>query len=215
MRKAATVLVCGLVLTGLVCGVSQAVIVPFSIFTSDGLYHDNPGINLYVDVYNGEGNAKFRFFNASSIDCSIARIFFDDGSLLGIDYVLNDTTPGHRVEFSRCYPGPGNLPGGDTLNPPFRAWKEFNIGAEQPPPENGINSIPTGEWVEIKFELLNGHSLTNVLQELQTGELRIGLHVIAFPDGSSESAINNPVPEPTTIALLALGGFALLRKRYS
>ena len=213
MRKAATVLVCGLVLTGLLCSVSQAYVVPFTIFTENGPYHDGTGVNLYVDVYDGDGTAKFKFFNASSVDCSITKIFFDDGSLLGIDYVLNDTTLGHTVLFSKASSGPGDLPGGKNLVPPFEAWREFNIGAEPPPSGNGVNNIPTGEWVEIQFELLSERSLTNVLQELQTGELRIGLHVQAFPGGSSESAINNPVPEPTTICLLGLGVLGLLKKR--
>jgi len=187
--------------------VSDGATFPFQIFSTNGSYYNNPGVNLWVEVTNGVGIVDFIFHNDSTVNCSIARIYFDDGSLLGIDEVFN--CPG--TDFSKIFPGPGNLPNGELLEPDFDANREFSIGAENPPPENGVNNIPAGEWVKIHFDLINGGTLEDVIGELLTGELRVGLHVISFPDGFSNSAILTP--EPTTIALLGLGALLLLRRR--
>lgn len=188
---------------------AEAVLFPFRIFTDNGQYNDDPAGVFLVDVWDGVGQAKFTFYNKSGFDCSVAQIYFDDGSLLGIDYIEN----GPGTLFDRAFPGPGNLPAGNTLIPPFVADREFTIGAEAPPPENGVNSVPPldGEWVTIHFDLKEGGTLEGVINELRTGGLRVGIHIIAFPDGSSESAIL--VPEPASMLLLSLGAMALLRKR--
>ena len=64
-----------------------------------------------MDVTNGEGIADFTFYNISTIQSSVARIYFDDGSLLGISSVTN--SPG--TAFSEVSPMPGNLPNGETI----------------------------------------------------------------------------------------------------
>ncbi|MFH1371643.1 MAG: PEP-CTERM sorting domain-containing protein, partial [Planctomycetota bacterium] len=62
-----------------------------------------------------------------------------------------------------------------------------------------------------KFDLINGGTLEDVIDELNNGTLRVGIHIIGLPDGSSESAIL--VPEPATMCLLGLGALGLLKKR--
>jgi hypothetical protein len=192
------------------CAHAQLVGVPFEIFTTNGAHYDDPNVVLLMDVVNGTGIAKFKFYNNSTVDidplksgCSIARVYFDDGTLLDINSIVGSS----GVSFNQIYPGPGNLPGGGLLDPPFVADLEFSIGGEHAPSHKGIDN--PGEWLEVTFDLINGGTLDDVIDELHTGTLRVGMHVIAFPDGSSESAI----PEPATIALLGLGALALLRKR--
>ncbi|MBA7637990.1 hypothetical protein ES703_45639 [subsurface metagenome] len=199
----------GVLLIFLTQSLCYGAVFSFEIFTENGDYYDNPGVNLYVDVNDGSGKANFTFYNDSEFDCSTARIYFDDGSIFGIDYIMN----GPGTEFDRApeFPGPGDLPNGEDLVPPFETDREFTIGALSPPPENGVNSIPAGEWVKISFDLTNGGTLDDVISELYTGQLRVGLHVISFPDGSSESAIL--IPEPCTLTLFALGAGLFLRLR--
>lgn len=191
-------------------GISHATVYQFEFFTNNGLYNNDPGVDLLMDVTNGGPIAEFTFYNNSTIDCSITRIFFDDGTILG---ATQSITNGSSTSFSENFPGPGNLPSGENID--FEATKEFNVGAESPPPNNGVNnvidSLGAGEWVTLSFELINGGTLASVLSELDNGTLRVGLHVMGFSDGSSEGAVN--VPEPTTIALLGFGALALLRKR--
>ena len=187
------------------CAHAQLMGVQFDIFTTNGAYYDDPNVVLLMDVTDGAGIAEFTFYNDSTVDCSIARIYFDDGTLLGI---TNIESSGPEVKFNEVpYPGPENLPGGELLDPPFVANRGFSIGGEAAPPQKGIDN--PGEWLKVTFGLINGGTLDDVIDELGSGVLRVGMHVIAFPDGSSESA----VPEPATIALLGLGALVLLRKR--
>jgi hypothetical protein len=203
-RKYLTVTFLVVIVLGLPAGVLRAAVVyPFEVFSNNGSYYNSPDLDLYVEVSEGEGQAGFTFYNESLIDSSIARIYFDGGSLLGIA----DITEGAGTSFSQPAT-PGNLPGGNPLESPFVTTDGFSIGSEAPRPHSGVNP---GEWVQITFDLISGGSFQSVIDELNTGALRIGIHVIALPDGSSEGAI--AVPEPATIFLLGLGALALLRKR--
>lgn len=68
-----------------------------------------------------------------------------------------------------------------------------------------------GEWVQITFDLLDDNMFEDVIVYLDAGDLRIGVHLIALPDGLSESAIL--VPEPSAVLLLGLGAVMLRRRR--
>lgn len=193
--------------------VANAVIYPFEVFTRNGSYWNQVGkIRCYVDVTTEGGLANFTFFNESTVDCSIASIYFDDGLLLGISNIIN----GPGVQFTSPADAP-NLPAGNTLDPPFETTSDFSAKGIQPPPVNGINNTDNTEpleWVTIQFELINNALLTDVLNGLNTGELRIGIHITSFPDGSSESAVTI-IPEPATLLILGLGAVLLKKRKFS
>ena len=46
---------------------AQAVVYDLQIFSSNGNYYDDPGLNLFVEVLEYAGKTDFTFFNQSSI----------------------------------------------------------------------------------------------------------------------------------------------------
>jgi hypothetical protein len=180
-----------------------AYVYPLEVFTNNGIYYNSPDLDLYVEVTDGEaGQVDFTFYNESLLESSIARIYFDDNSLLGIAGITN----GEGTSFSQPAT-PGSLPGGNALEPPFVTSEEISFDGDSPSPHNGVNP---GEWLQITFNI-NGGTFAAVIDGLDTGAIRIAAHIIALPDGSSESAVT--VPEPATICLLGLGSLALLRRK--
>jgi len=185
---------------------AQASFISLSIFTDNGGYADGSQLNLYVEVTDDSARARFEFHNESSVYCSIARIYFDDDS--GLLSGPPDIAGSLGTSFS-LGGSPGHLPAGNDLSPAFQKPADFMASADSPAPTNGVNptSAPDpDEWVAIIFDLVGG-SVINVLEALEDGSLRIGVHVIAFPDGSSESAA---APEPATMGLMLVGGLMLL-----
>jgi hypothetical protein len=176
----------------------------FDVFTSNGSYYNEPGTNMYAEMSGGTGQVDFTFHNENSFPSSIARIYFETDSLLG-DIVSITNGPG--TDFSLDYPGPVNMPAGRTLDPLFKA--DISIGAESPPPKNGINP---SEWLKVSFGLPAGKTLATIADLIERDELRIGIHVLALPDGSSEVAIMD-APDPATIMLFGFGALAVLRRR--
>jgi hypothetical protein len=162
-------------------------------------------LQLSVEVLAGPaGQAQFIFRNLGSLASSITDIYFDDGTLLGIASITN----GAGVDFSQGA-SPGNLPGGNSMSPAFETTAGFAADSNPPTQPSGVNP---GETVTIFFALQSGGTLADVISELYTQELRIGLHVQGFAGGGSASFINNitPVPLPAA-AWLMLSGLAGLR----
>jgi hypothetical protein len=72
--------------------------------------------------------------------------------------------------------------------------------SDSPVEPNGVNP---GESLGILFDILGGNSFANVIDDINSGALRIGIHVQGFASGGSESFVN--VPEPATLVLLGVG----------
>ncbi len=208
---------------------SHAQAAELTLYRTYGFYNitDNNSTNaaigeaqLFVDVLNGTNEVQFNFRNVGPNSCSITDVYFDNGTLLGLaglidndqSYNGRDGHPG--VDFS-IGADPPDLPGGDLLNPPFQVELGFFADPDPPPPDCGVQ--PPDEWLGVVFLLDGGNGdVYDVLDELDNGTLRIGIHVQAFGnggDGDSESFVN--VPEPASMLLLGLGGLALRRKRRS
>jgi hypothetical protein len=162
---------------------------------------------LTVNVNDiGPGLVEFHFKNAGPLASAISEVYFDDGSLLALSAVID----GPGVDFEPDATPP-NLPGGNTAIPPFVVTAGFLAESVPAPSMNGVGP---SEWVRIQFTLQGGQTYADVIDDLTDGSLRIGIHVIAFQSGGSESFINNPVPEPGTGLLVGLGltGLAAWRR---
>jgi hypothetical protein len=149
----------------------------------------------------GSGVVRFEVANAGPERSVVSEIYFDDGALLGSLTVLS--APGVDFEIGAR---PPNLPGWRSLDPVFRASVGLSSQSRPSPVANGIG---VGEFLAIEFTLQGGQGFQDLIDQLASGELRVGLHVIAFDSQGSESFVNVPVPEPASGALLAGGLVAL------
>jgi hypothetical protein len=154
----------------------------------------------------GSGVVHFEFSNAGPNLSVISEVYFDDGALLGA--VTFSSGPG--VDF-RLGARPPNLPGWRTLDPLFLATVGLAAESRPSPVANGVGP---GEWLAVEFELQPGLTFQDLIDQLTSGELRVGLHVIGFDSEGSESFVNRPVPEPASAGLVVGGLLALaLRAR--
>lgn len=153
----------------------------------------------------GGGSVRFHFSNAGPLTSVLSEIYFDDGALLALAAVID----GPGVDFEPDA-NPPNLPGGQNAVPPFQVTQGFLAEAVPSPAKNGVGP---SEWVKIDFTLQNGMTFADVVEDLTTGDLRIGIHVIAFDSGGSESFVNTPIPEPGTVLLVGSGLVALRSMR--
>jgi hypothetical protein len=189
---------------------SAAYAIPYGFYNITNNNIADAGIGeaqLSVDVTDaGNNQVLFTFLNAGPYASSICDVYFQDGPLLGIASITNAT----GVSFSQ-YASPGNLPGGNAVN--FVTTEGFSADSDAPAQPNGVNP---GESLGITFSLINESSFEDVIASINTGELRIGIHVQGFASGASESYVNTaPVPEPATMLLLGTGllGLAGFRKK--
>ncbi len=146
----------------------------------------------------GGGETSFRFRNDDL--ASIVSIYFDDDLDLLSDPEIDD---GNGAEYAEGG-SPGNLPSGNVED--FHADQVFS--AANPQKKNGVGP---GESVTIRFTA----SFADVLEALENGELRVGLHAPGFRNHGNKSFVNDVhgLPEPGLLALLALGAGALARRR--
>jgi len=173
----------------------------FEAITSNSIADTTIGESqLFVAVSNpGAGQALFTFVNEGPLASSICDVYFDDGTLLGIASI-DDSDAG--VSFSQLA-SPPDLPGGNSLVPPFETTAGFSADSDPPVQPMGVNP---GEEMGILFDLKPGGTFDDVLAELQSGELRIGIHVQGFADEGSESFVNDGViPAPGAVLLASIG----------
>lgn len=167
---------------------------------------------LFVEVSSVAGNqhqAQFTFYNTGPADSSIEGIYFDDGTLLDIAYLVDKDEgsgglPG--VDFSEGSASPPELPGAQEAISSFETTAGFLADSDAPTSKMGINP---DEWLTIVFDLQSNQTADSVFTDLSTGALRIGIHAIDFASAGSESFINNPTAVPAPVALLLFGSALL------
>jgi hypothetical protein len=152
----------------------------------------------------GAGQVRFELTNSGPAQSTIAGAYWDDDSSL-LASIASISSAG--VSFS-ANGSPPDLPGGNSINPAFSG--DFRVNANAPPPQNGVNP---GDVLDVVFNLANGVSANDVINALGSGSLRVGVHVINFASGGSESFVNTPEPAALLLGALGLAGLAAFRRR--
>jgi len=149
--------------------------------------------------------AQFTFYNVGTGASSITDVYFADGTLLGIAGIESS----EGVSFSEGA-SPGHLPGGAGCVPdPFPTVTQIfaSLDSDSPTQPNGVNEgsapvdpqDPNVEWLTVRFTYYdpdgNGpnppKTFADLKVELDTGELRVGIHVQGYDGGGSESFATN------------------------
>lgn len=199
----------------LAIGATAAHAIPYSFYqiTANGTV--DVSSQLRMDVTAVGSGVQFLFSNVGPVNSSITDIYFDDYFHLSPPPAF---TPSSGVSFS-APASPVNLPGGSTLSPSFLATAALSSDSDSPIMANGINP---GESLGITFSLFSGINFSDIIDSLDDGSLRVGMHVQSIGlDGQSEGYVNTQrtnieVPDGGLTALLlagALGTLAAIRRR--
>ena len=166
--------------------------------------------NLGFNVINQGGSVFFDIFNygnAAAPDMFISKVFFDDNGYLSQPWVNANNNVG-QVGFTGGASNDQLPQGGNSFTTDYAFSRRTG--------EGNAWGIQGGEKLQLAF----AGSYTNVVDALNNGSLKIGLHVQALPNGASDSYISSnsgntqDTPEPLTmLAAGAAVGFGTMFKK--
>ncbi|HEY8239922.1 MAG TPA: hypothetical protein VIH35_00665 [Kiritimatiellia bacterium] len=172
-------------------GASRANTYTFDRITSNSSTNVEQQFSIEVKS-NSATQVSVTFSNSGPIQASIADIYFDDdGNFASID---GFTEPA-GVSFT-ILATPAELPAANNATPDFETSLGLSADSANPPPQNGVN---VGEYLVVYLTLAGGKTFEDVIADLESGDLRVGLHVQSIAGGTSDSFVNNPpdnTPDP-------------------
>lgn len=162
---------------------------------------------LSGSVVASNGDALLTIQMSGTADGVVEQVFIESNIVSAISF----SGSGGIVNFTGDGSPAGTLPGGTGVG----FVTSVSASADNPQPRHGIgrhNQDATSLQFGIFLLTLLGGDFNDLLSDL-----RVGVHVIAFESDGSESFVTEPVPEPATFALVALGlvGLLVLSRRRS
>lgn len=174
-------------------------------------------------IVHDEGTllVKFCFNNAGPAEASsITDVYWDDNASLLTSIQSFGPNTGNVAFSERAWPR--NLPGGRSILPRFIA--NFSADSDHPVKHKGVNP---GEELCVLFNYTTTgpaqEGFTDIIDAMNSGALRVGIHVQGYASGGSESFITTGdngngvtiIPEPASMILAMIGVFLVggLKKR--
>jgi hypothetical protein len=189
----------------------------FFRITNNTVANPEGQLKALVSSVNGS-TVSIKFTNNVGIQSSVSEIYFDDRYAFPFASI-EPTLFQNGTAFTGGGANPSNLPGAGNVMPTFQATTIFSADAVGNP-SNGISAA--SDWLDMHFTLVGGKSFQDVIDALNTGNLRIGLHVSSIgPTENSDSFVNNPpvvIPLPPAAwagisCMLGLATVRTIRRR--
>lgn len=191
---------------------AHAVTVDFAAIPADGALAGADQINL--DITDLGTAAQFNWTMSAGVnpDMNIAEIYIDDRTPIFLAPINITTQIG--TDFTPGDANPGNLPGGNTLPDPFTVTTDLLADAQG----RSTNGLTIGDNLIFNISYALGANFTDLLDALNNGSLRVGVHARSLLGGESEGYVSqppSPIPVPAAGLLLlgSLGGLAVIRRR--
>lgn len=161
---------------------------------------------LSMQVTQVGNNVDFKIANAAGgVDVFVGHVYFD---FLNSNLFSSLTQTGQlgTVQFTGNASSSTNFPEGNSIG--------FTTDADADRFRGAANGINIGEYLVLSAVL---SSTVDIAGLLNSGDLRVGLHMQGYASGGSDSYVSSPsaVPVPTSAWLLmsGLGLFVIARRR--
>jgi hypothetical protein len=179
-------------------------------------------IQMNVDS-GGAGQVTFTFTNQALTGYSVTDIYFDAGSILGFSGGAKSDVGASFDQFAL----PAELPNADDYG--FKTSPGLSFDSA---PENRIDSgLSLGQSMSVTFDLNSGGGLDEVVDAIDSGDLRVGIYVqgmhkgevtgnsylnASSPDGPpADQPAHAPLPGAYVLGAIGLGCVGYFRRRFA
>ncbi len=190
----------------------------FQIPSTNGNVNIASQLSVDVDPVAGMmDKVDFTFKNNVGVSSSISEVYFDAGSTMDTIFDTGAIENQMGTSFSYGSAAPPVLPGGASISPVFETTMGFLADA-QGNPSVGVSTAT--DFLTIRIMLKAGSTFSDVLDGLNDGSIRLGMHIRSIgANGGSDAYVSQPpttmipLPSAAGLGLAGLAGMGMSRRR--